>query len=129
MAIAVTEKEFEYVLEADRDLPAERQTTWILKVLNWDENRQLEKSEWKPPTRRGASAVMVTDPKAIQRRALDFGLLGWRNFKNREGKAVEFQRDNGKVPGEVLDMIAPYAAELANAITDRAIQTPEDVKN
>jgi hypothetical protein len=129
MAIAVTEKEFEYVLEADRDLPAEQQTTWILKVLNWDENRQLEKSEWKPPTRRGAQAVMVTDPKAIQRRALDLGLLGWRNFKSRDGTAVEFRRDGGKVPGEVLDMIAPYAAELANAIADRAIQTPEDVKN
>jgi len=129
MAVAVTEKEFEYVLEADRELPAEKRTVWLLKVLNWDEARQLEKSEWKPPTRRGAQAVMVTDPKAIQRKALDLGLNGWRNFRDCGGKEVVIHREGGRISGEILDAILPYAAELANAIADRAIQTPEDVKN
>lgn len=129
MAVVVTEKEFEYVVEADRELPAEEQTVWILKVLTWSEHRQLERSEWKPPTRRGAQAVMVTDPKDIQGRALNLGLLGWRNLRNRKREQVEYFREGGKLPGDLLDAIAPYAAELANAIADRAIQTPEDAKN
>lgn len=129
MAVVCTEKEFEYTLEADREFPAEKRTIWILKVLSWEENRQLEKSEWKPPTRRGAQAVMVTDPKAIQRKALELGLLGWRNLLDGRGKEVTFRRDGGRIPGDLLDAIAPYAAELANAIADRAIQTPEDIKN
>ena len=87
MITAISTKEREYILKSDRD--SEIPTVWIIKSL----------------TRRESSAVQDNAPakngKAPQENSSDITdkylekvLLGWKNFKDAEGKEVVFSKEN-----------------------------------
>lgn len=129
MPVAPTQKEFEYILERERDLPEAEQTVFQLKILGWRESRELERIPFY--RRRGKS--LEADTAAVYERALAFGLLGWRNFLDDHGEPVEFEdmtaNGNRKIPEHILDLLAPYAKELVDAITERADVSRDEAKN
>lgn len=103
--------ELPYVPRADRGLPPEEQTTFLLRPLSMREVLLL-----------GASAETGT-PFAVNLRTLAIGLRGWRNLRRPDGAQVEFRReaaaaDDAQPYLDVLD--DPVVRELAGAIVDCA---------
>lgn len=114
MPIAPVLGEFDYTLKGD-----DTGTVFRLRTLTW-----MEREE--------AAGDPNANQLAVIRRALNYGLVGWSNFKREDGSEVMFRReDNGKrlITKETLDQIQPWAIELANAILDRTRFVEEQAKN
>lgn len=113
MPIAPVLGEFTYVLKGD-----DTGTVFRLRTLSWMEREDAVGD--------GSSTLAIT------RRVLNYGLLGWTDFRRADGTEVTFKReDNGKrtLTPEMLDLLQPCGTELANAILDRTKFTEEHAKN
>ena len=114
MARAPLLGDFEIVLEEDQEAPSNEKTTWILKVLNFEEREVLMRRSIDP------SGSLPIGSMNIARLSLGFGLKGWRNFKEADGKNITFKAEgeglDRRIPEYLLDKIGPYAVELTNAI-------------
>lgn len=122
------EKEFEYVLEDERDLPADDQTVWILRRLTWAEKKSLPRpTTVQTPT---GDIRIEFDRQTANERVLNLGLRGWRNLKDGSGGDVAFESNPGSgIPYELLALIEPAMNELGNAIVDGATIAKADSKN
>lgn len=131
MATAQAFDEFEYVLKSDRDKPLEEQTVFRLKPLSFREKSECERVEITVD--RDGHSHHAIDRMGLARKVLTYGLCGWRNLLDAQGKPVEFRRvsEGGRfaLPEDMLNLILPWAVELANAITDRSEVTEEAAKN
>lgn len=144
MAVARKMTPFDYVLLADREKPADEQTTWNMRPLTWAEMEEIEAATQFVVPRDGDGDIRYSPQQMkLARRVLSRGLTGWTNLRDEEGNQVEFQKASetqpiysGKrkrrvefLPDELLDMIADDAVELANAITSRSKLERETAKN
>lgn len=129
MPIALDPKQrFDYVLECDRALPADQQTTFELRGLTVAEEARIE----------DGLAQLVDggfNMRSGQQKLgiLRLGLVGWRNFKSGDGAEVPFETIKGHpqhVTDACLDRLDPdWRVELANAITERGKLTPAEKKS
>ena len=114
MPVAPTLGEFNYTLKGD-----DTGTVFRLRTLSWMEREDAVGD--------GNSSL------ATIRKALNYGLIGWENFRREDGSEVVFRRvDEGKrqvLPKEMLDLVQPWAIELANAIFERTRFTEDHAKN
>lgn len=115
--ISYTAKEqFSYVPKADRELAPELQTKFHLRTLSSEED----------------DPVMTLQAAADARwanTALRFGLLGWENFKDVNGKPLTFKLVAGVPSSETLDLVKEIRFELAGAIRERGMMAQADEKN
>lgn len=131
MPVARAFLEFDYVLKSERDLPPEKQTVFRLKPLTLREQSECERVDvWVD---KSGAGHQVMDRKELARKQLTFGLVGWRNFLDENGKAVEFRRvsegNRFALPEETLNLITPWAVEIANAIDEASEISETAAKN
>lgn len=127
MPTVPTYEEFEYVLREERDLPPEKRAVFRLRPLRYKESEAAHRVEFRQDEIAGA--VLVSEPMRMARRVLNLGLLGWSGVVDAEGHEVPFRRNGKTIPEEILDLIAPWAVELSNAITEKTEVTEEQAKN
>ena len=110
MALALTLKEQNYILECDRELEPQLQTTFKLKPLSakvFSELQDLLKIE--------THGERIANIGSYTHQVLMYGLVGWDNLKDENDNVVVFttnKEDN-------LDKLSPlFRSELANAILE-----------
>ena len=116
MAVAVQpKKQFDYVLEEDRKLLAEKQTVWKLRGLSIGEQADVQDSLRTERTETGETSWKTG---TLLLKTLRAGLVGVANFCDDTGLPVAFSSDkSGVVTDDFLDRLAPaWRTELANAI-------------
>lgn len=126
-----------YVTTADRQLPQDQQTTFLMRPLS---NKTF--GEIQNLVQVAADGSSVTLLRGQQRHAaLKAGLVGWENFNDEHGTPAQFLADKGerRVHGvvvvgppkdETLEMLPPDVyIELADAILKQNQLTDEDTKN
>jgi len=118
--------EFDYVLKADRDLPAEERTTFRLRPLTFREREDISTTE---AIDAGEGTKIAINRFTITRKILNYGLVGWKNLLSFQGTPLEFARTNGVLSDTTLDSIQDCATEIANAITERSQVDKELAKN
>jgi len=81
----------EYVLESDRELPVEQQTTFIIGTLS---KRQFLDTLGVINEYRGSEDIKDV-PKFFEdlERVARLGVRGWRNLKNTEGQDVPYDAE------------------------------------
>lgn len=84
MAIALSpERRFDYVLEAERELPLEQRTIWKLRALTqMERERIVNELTMHKANHRGGLDTMAN--------ALRCGLDGWSNFPDPTGRETPF---------------------------------------
>lgn len=123
MAVAVDpNRTFDYVLKEDRELPAEQQTVFKLKVLSARELAGLEDSV-SVMDKDGNWQVKV-GTKVLE--ILRLGLKGWKNL----WRTSEITEPFKGIGDESLDLLRPeWRRELADAITEQTNLSEGEVKN
>ena len=127
MAIAINPSEsFEFTLRADRSLPEEKRTVFMLRPLSYVERRKIEDMASVVEAETGLVRGTVG---SINDATLRLGLKGWRNFRDAKGVEVPFELE-GKRLGILGSLVDPPtlrtlerlhprdAEELVNAITE-----------
>ena len=131
MATAPLYQEFRYVLERERHLPEEEQSVFLLKPPTFREREFCTRRSLQGNTEGGVG--MNLEPMAEARDWLNCGLMGWENYKMPDGSAAPFDagEKNGRrcLSEKTLDLIAPEALELADAIAESGKLTSSEVKN
>lgn len=129
MARAPSMTPFDYVLEAERELPKNEQTIFHLRPLTWRELEQVERGAKMSMDVSGGEAKKMdleTNRLKFCRSILNYGLLGWENLLDEGGNEVHFEKASEKpaygrrrefLPDEMLDCIFPWAEELADAVS------------
>jgi uncharacterized protein YcfJ len=132
-----------YVLEADRKLPQEHQTIFILGNLPLEERIKIEdeQAQYGVSTDKNpeAKADMTIKQHKRNLEIVKLGLVGFENFKDGDGKDVLFEtvampggRAGSKnvVSGKCLNRFTmEWIDEIAKAIIDLNAITPEEAKN
>jgi len=128
--------EYRYILECDRNLPAEEQTVFILRPLTYAEYTQIEDNviESTSEVRRGYRKKGGDEFKmkilsgSQEKRILCSGIKRIENFKDENGNEIEWDfhwKDSDKM--KVLSMLKPvYRRELANVITEASYLDEDD---
>lgn len=124
MVIAINPKAtFEYVLEADRELPEVDQTVWILRHLTLGERADVE-DRIAVGDKEGRTSYRVGSSKL---ETLRRALCGVRNFRDEDGREVPFEMKGEYAHDKFLDRIADeWATELSNEIDRRSSVSKED---
>ena len=128
MPIALDPKAtFEYVLEDDRKLKPEEQTTFTLRGLTVGEEAKVADSMISSIP--GAEELSFRSG-THQLTVLRYGLRGWSNFGTSDGKQVLFESTKSNprhVTDDCLDRLLPkHRTELVNAILERGSVTEEE---
>jgi len=104
MAISLSLKPVDYVLECDRELPAEEQTIFKLKPLSMKTSAELGdivREDNGISLNRGEQIVFI----------LNKCLVGWSNFKDDKGKEIKFD-------GDLSRLLTEWGLELFNKINE-----------
>ncbi len=138
MVIAITPGEtWDFIIESERELPAEEQTTWILRALGYTENNRIQDNALKQEL--GDDGGVQLRAGSYMDKVIRAGLVGWKNFKDADGILVEFEteisgserRKKRKEPTiDTLDRIPPEVlTDLANAIVRHNVLDASAEKN
>lgn len=128
MAVARLQQEFDYVLEAERELPPEKRTVWHLRTLNYATHREVMRTSLKLSD--GGDQLIDLDKFGIAWKVLNYGLRGWAGFRDAAGVEMECKRcADGTLAPQTLDMLVDVAVELSNAITERGTAQKDHAKN
>lgn len=119
-------EEFDYVLRDERDLPESKRTTFRLRPLRYKEREECERLEWRDDPN---GPVLITESLKVARKTLNAGLIGWTGLKDSAGNEIKFERNGKGIKEGLLDLIAPWANELANAITRGSSLAQDEAKN
>jgi hypothetical protein len=124
-----TRENIPYVLLAERELPADQQTTFKLASLSHDTLlAQLQ-------------LIAEGQVRKWVKVALAAGLRGWTNFRDADGNETEFRRSDRTVTIHGIEITKPVTdktldaipsellLELAQAIVDANQATVDDAKN
>lgn len=123
MAIALTLKQKEYVLETDRELPAEEQTKFFIKPLSARQNAQIQDGMRFNKTENGATIENIgTHTLEI----LKYGLVGWENFNDADGNPIKFTKNMDE---NIDKLCVEYRYELSGAIMELSNLGPAKEKN
>ena len=88
-----------------------------------DNSGYMETSETE-----AASKLIITTGK-VRIETLSRHILGWKNFKDREGELVKFTKDGDKVYKTCLMRLsADLQRELHDAINEQSVLTPEEIQ-
>lgn len=124
MVIAINPKAtFEYVLEADRELPQDQQTVWILGYLTLGERAEIEDGiAFGDAEGRTNYRVGSTKLETLRRALRDV-----RNFVDESGREVPLETQGQYVHPRFLDRLADaWATELSNEVDRRSRVTEKD---
>lgn len=127
MPVVPSLTEFDYILREERDLPPEARAVFRLKPLRFKDREEADRIEFRQGP--DGEPILVSDRMKTARKLLNAGLIGWTGVRDSEGKEVVFSRNGKSIPEHLLDIIAPWASELANAISENARITMEQAKN
>lgn len=118
MAIALDPKRVrEYVLKAERALPVEEQTVFLLRALTVYDRAELADAYTKDHLAKRLIEMVR------------FTLAGWRNFKRADGTEAPFTLDSaGRPTVECVEQIAqPIMSELVGESLGIEEITPAEV--
>ena len=118
MAIALTLKEQEYVLEADKKLEEKQQTVFIIRTLSAKENTEFVDKIYLSSNKKKDIGITQLSIDMVK-----IGLVGWKNLLDENGNDVKFSDDVDKN----IDAIYPYVFELSSAIKEMS-DIPEQTK-
>lgn len=146
-----------YVLKADRELPESEQTRFKIRALTTAQYYDFQGEQFAVFKRRSAALKVKTLSQSLEpaeekdediiasidnlewtkpyvefiAKLVNFGLLGWENFKDADGKDVAFEVDSeGVVKPECLMRLSCYhVEEIANAVLSENQAPPELKKN
>lgn len=130
MPIALTIDPREYVLLSERELPADRQTVFLIRPLTSREYARIDDK-----LRFSKDEIVINEkPVRVLENLNDTviekllcGLVGWKNFKYATGAECPF---NDTEREHNLDHLSPiHRMELASAIDDLSKLSEGDVKN
>jgi hypothetical protein len=138
MAVARSKAEVvRFVLEADRKLPPEKQSVFLLRRMSTDQHMMLKNLQ----EMNAAGDARTVKVGTIYTTVLRIGLVGWENFATAEGTPAKFEVDAGEhfVNGigvanpakqETVNQLSPKdAEELVAAIWESNTFTVDDAKN
>ena len=109
-------KKYEYVPEGERDMEVPEQTVFFLSMPTAREAASLQDDTVESTL--GDQSVMRVKSGTSILTALKSGLKGWKNFKDCNGKDVQWRDNNGNPRPEMFDFIPPeLRRELAEVIT------------
>lgn len=121
MAIAINLNQKEYILESDRELPAEKQTKFFIKPLSAKQAAVLQDS-----MKFSGEGTIMQNMGTNTLEMLKIGLVGWENFVDAEGNQIKFTKNMD----ENIDRLAvAYRYELASAIMELSNFGDKEVKN
>lgn len=123
-----------YILKAERGLPPEEQSVFILRPLTLRESNAIEDMTVGV----GEGDGMTIRSGSVRTRALEYGLIGWENVLDSKGNEVPFDGTRQKRGG--VEFISPNSKtlerlprsvqhELAEAITTGSDLTEEEAGN
>lgn len=124
-----TRENIPYVLQAERDLSAEQQTTFKLASLSHDTLLAI------------LQLISEGQPRKWVKVALAAGLRGWSNFRDADGNETEFRRSERSVTMHGVEISKPVTdktldaiptellLELAQAVVEANQATVDDAKN
>lgn len=112
-----TSETFPYVIEAERGAPVEEQTVFHLRCLPASVGLALDNLQ--SGTVDLKISVRLGDQMVVTLRA---GLAGWDNFKDAEGKAIEFKRDQGERAVFGVTIKNPAAAAMIDYLPEKVAQ-------
>lgn len=122
MIVVSTREEFDYVMEADRDLPKEQQTVFRLRPLSLRESNEIEDLI-------GLGGGEGFPAGTVHTKTIKYGLVNWCNLKDQDGVSVGFEKKDGLIKDKMLSMFTTaQRTELFNAIWEGATVTPGDSK-
>ena len=145
MVIAVTPGEtWEWIHESDRDLPAEKQTVFVLRVLTDKEqrecsNRSISSDDARGKRRRRKAGGQSFRAGDYQHMLISLALVDVRNLRSKDGSVIPFEYD--EIPGfpdgprrrvkdSFLDKLPhEVKVDLASEISDGNAVDEEDLKN
>lgn len=125
MAIALTRKTIDYILESERQLDKSQQTIFKIKPLSAKQYAKIQDSMRFHRKEDGEQNIENLGTYTYE--VLIYGLAGWENFLDQEGNQVKF---NSKSYDENIDCLPlDIRFELANAIMELSILGGEKEKN
>jgi hypothetical protein len=105
----------EYVLKCEQKLDAKDQTVWLLKPLSAVKQAQLQDQLYDVEGMgKARKERLLTGTRMLE--LLKGHLVGWKNFLDKNGDPVKFDKDN--VTASIDRIPAPYRQELADAIAE-----------
>jgi|TARA_R110000824_G_scaffold379777_2_gene571903 hypothetical protein len=130
MPIALDPKAtFEYVVEDDRSLPKEEQTTFTLRGLTVSEEARVADTMISSiPGQEELAFRSGTHQLTVLRQ----GLRGWSNFMSPDGEEISFEKSKSHpkvITDDCLDRLSSaHRQELVSAILDRGAVTEAEGK-
>lgn len=134
MKAVSTQEVFEYVCISERELPEHEQTVFLLSPLDVKQRTRLED---RTATMSGEDGQQVVNVKVgtVAIETLRYGLKGWKNLTDKNGKDSKFVTKRSKTHGDIeiptddtLKLIPAKARrELANAIDQESFLDEEEV--
>ncbi|BDQ01947.1 MAG: hypothetical protein KatS3mg036_0501 [Ignavibacterium sp.] len=125
MAIALSRKTVDYILESDRKLDKSEQTIFKIKPLSAKQYARIQDSMRFSRKDNGDSNIENLGTYTYE--VLLYGLVGWENFKDADSQEVKF---NSKAVDESIDYLPiDVRYELANAIMELSLLGGDKEKN
>lgn len=119
MPIALTFEPRAYVLKRERELPSERQTTFLLRPLRHAQREEAAEAKWRRDQATG-ELLIVSNGYRRARKILNGGLVGWERLLDRNGGLVPFPSVTDSparaLPDEALDALGDDVLELADEV-------------
>ena len=117
MAIGITLKISEYILECDKKLKPEEQTIFTLKPLSAKEYAEAQDNIIVDKSR-------IKNFSSYSLEVLRLGLKGWKNFRDQAGVEIPFSED---IDENINWLDISYRYELSTRITELS-SLPESKK-
>ncbi|HSZ58507.1 MAG TPA: hypothetical protein VK797_22765 [Tepidisphaeraceae bacterium] len=117
---------FPVVLITDQAKPEETRPTFLARFVTRREAKRIQKLEEE--LRSQSARLSNEESEAKLDEALGIIYMGWKNLTDREGKPVEFKRDENGIPNfdDIIDLVDKY--ELLDLGTENAIRMHVDKK-
>lgn len=120
----------DYILECDRKKEKEDQTVFELRWLTAQELARLEDGSLTSIMSKENRPEFQIHSGSMQIKTLQIGLVGWRNFRDKDGNEIDFKQRNDQCAKENLDYLHPqWRRELVEAITEMNQITEDETKN
>jgi len=119
---------FEYILKAERDLPEDGQTIFLLADLK-ERHRVKIMDSFRVQVSDGDDGTSVGGSGSRIYMAVKYGLVGWKNAKYPDGTPVPFETESGgKTPtDDTLSMLSwADKMELAEVVLEAAYPSEDD---
>jgi hypothetical protein len=118
-----------YIPKCDRELPTEEQVIFLYRPLTAKEAADIQDRLTETTLGGKAESTMRIYSGSQQLKALQSGMKGWENFKDKKGKAIEWRDNNGTPRNENFDRIpADVRQELAQVIIEGGEVSEKDAK-